>query len=335
MPTDFYASRKTTRIYIFSILVMSIFIKRILLFTFLLLGIIVLTLIGATSLDRKFTSFKLQNNPKYIVLGHSQPECAFNDSLIPSLKNLSQSGDSYFYIYSKMKEVIKQNSSLKVVFIEFTDNQLNMNENIWSNKYIPYKYPKYSSFISNSDQLLLLKKNPAAFINVQSLSLKRKLTRIIKNDEYFSNDFGNYFYLKRDKTDSLVNTLSSLEEPPQSVDDKVSEVNLSYLDAIIKFCEENSKKVILIRSPLHKTYRESVNEEKYLEILKTRYGTIDYMDFSSFPLSNSQYGDLQHVNHKGAKVFSEWFATLLQNGLLEKENKQAYINDMMPNETEQ
>ncbi|SDH86005.1 hypothetical protein [Winogradskyella thalassocola] len=308
---------------------MSVFIKRILLFTVLLLGLIVLTLMGASSLDRKSTSFKLQNNPKHIVLGHSQPECAFNDSLIPSLKNLSQSGDSYFYIYFKTKEVIKQNPALEVVFIEFTDNQLNMNENIWSNKYIPYKYPKYSSFMSMTDKLVLFKNNPSAFINVQSLSLKMKLTRSIKNELYFSNDYGDYFYLERDKTDSLVKNLSGVEDIPFTVDNEVSEVNLSYLDAIIKLCEENGKKVILIRSPLHKKYHESVNEENYYEILKTRYGTMDYMDFSNFPLSNSQYGDLQHVNHKGAKVFSEWFAMLLQNGLLEKENKQDFINDMM------
>ncbi|EPR71857.1 hypothetical protein ADIWIN_3150 [Winogradskyella psychrotolerans RS-3] len=62
---------------------------------------------------------------------------------------------------------------------------------------------------------------------------------------------------------------------------------------------------------------------------------MDYLDFSNFPLSNFQYGDLQHLNHKGANVFSEWFATLLQNGLLEKENKQAFINDMMLNETKE
>ncbi|EPR71858.1 hypothetical protein ADIWIN_3151 [Winogradskyella psychrotolerans RS-3] len=220
---------------------MSIFIKRILLFTFLLLGIIVLTLIGVSSLDRKFTSFKLQNNPKHIVLGHSQPECAFNDHLIPSLKNLSQSGDSYFYIYFKTKEVIIQNPALEVVFIEFTDNQLNMNENIWGNKYIPYKYPKYSSFMSMTDKLVLFKNNPSAFINVQSLSLKMKLTRIIKNEVYFSNDFGDYFYLERDKTDSLVDNISSLEDEFSTVENGVSEVNLSYLDAIIKLCKETVK----------------------------------------------------------------------------------------------
>ncbi|MBQ0740337.1 hypothetical protein J9332_39270, partial [Aquimarina celericrescens] len=56
---------------------------------------------------------------------------------------------------------------------------------------------------------------------------------------------------------------------------------------------------------------------------------IEYLDFSNFPLSNSKYGDLGHLNYKGAKIFSEWFASLLLNELLEKENKQDYIDGKM------
>ena len=31
------------------------------------------------------------------VMGHSHSECAFNDEYIPHFKNLSSSGESYFY----------------------------------------------------------------------------------------------------------------------------------------------------------------------------------------------------------------------------------------------
>ncbi len=91
----------------------------------------------------EYAEFKLPDNPKYIVLGHSHPECAFNDSLIQNFKNLSQSGESYFYTYFKCKKILETNASIKVVFIEFTNNQLDetMNDWIWKDKYLKYRFP--------------------------------------------------------------------------------------------------------------------------------------------------------------------------------------------------
>lgn len=63
---------------------------------------------------------------------------------------------------------------------------------------------------------------------------------------------------------------------------------------------------------------------KKLEIIF--FPSIEYLDFSKFPLDNSEFGDLEHLNYKGAKVFSNWFAQLLNKGILEKSNKQELIN---------
>lgn len=310
---------------------MKLFIKLFSYFVFLFLGLIVLITISTSLIEKKYASFKLKSDTKYIVVGHSHPQCAFNDSLIPNLKNISQSGESYFYSYFKIKAVITQNPLVDVVFIEFTNNQIYeiMNEWIWGDKYISNRYPKYSSFMNLDDNLMLFKNNPSAYTNALSLSIRKKSIRIFENDLNFSTEIGGYLYLDRDKTDSIINNMISLKQTASSVipvRKDISEANLSYLDAIIDFCEKNDKKVILIRSPLHKKY-DGYNEEKYMELVKSRYADIEYLDFSNFPLSNSKYGDLEHLNYKGAKIFSEWFANLLNNGLLEKENKQDYIDE--------
>ena len=78
-------------------------------------------------------NFKLKPQTKYLVLGHSHPECAFNDSLINNLKNLAQTGESYYYTYFKTIKVLEQNPSIEIVFVEFTNNQIYelMNNWIW------------------------------------------------------------------------------------------------------------------------------------------------------------------------------------------------------------
>ncbi|WP_179354591.1 hypothetical protein [Winogradskyella vidalii] len=310
---------------------MRLFIKRIALIICFFIGLIALLIIGTSLLERKYTNFKLPKDVKHIVIGHSHSECAYNDSLIPNFKNLSQSGDSYLYSYIKTKEFIKQNPSIETVFVEFTNNQIvkDINQWIWSDKYLAYKYPLYASFTDFNDNLLLLKHNPLAYTNALALSLNTKSTRVFKKNSAYLNQLGGYLYLERNKTDSILNSQNSIKDNVLVEKIELSETNLSYLDALIKFCKENDKRVILIRSPLHKKYNEYHNEAIYKKLLTMRYANIEYIDFSKFPLNNSEFGDLQHLNHKGAKVFSEWFATTLEDGLLDKNNKQDYIKKII------
>ena len=53
---------------------------------------------------------------------------------------------------------------------------------------------------------------------------------------------------------------------------------------------------------------------------------VEFLDFSKFPLENSEFGDLEHLNYKGAKVFSEWFNTIITKGVLLEYNPRETIN---------
>ena len=307
---------------------MKKFIKYIFLFLVSLILLIFIISICTSLIERKYTNFKIKSNPKYIIIGHSYPECAYNDSLIPNFKNLAQSGESYFYSYFKTKEIIKQNPSVKIIFIEFTNNQINskMDQWIWGDKYLSHRYPKYSSFMSLSDNFLLFKNNSSGFMNSMSVSTKIKLEKIMGGEIDVPVKVGGYLHLVRNKTDSIVKSLTHSKNTYSSKTE-ISEKNLLYLSKLIKLCNENEKKVILVRSPLHEKYLGYDCEETYNSIREKRYSDVEYLDFSKFPLSNDEFGDLEHINYKGAKIFSEWFTNLLKNGILENSDKQNYINN--------
>lgn len=301
--------------------------------TFLIvLFTLIFVLIESTEyvIDRN-SDFKLNSNPKYLVLGHSHSECAFNDSLIDNFKNLSESGESYFYTYFKAKEVLKQNPSIETVFVEFTNNQINesMNYWIWKEKYMVNRFPKYSPFMNNYDKLVLAQNNLSGYLNSTSLSLKQNFSRLLEQNFSYSKSIGGYRYLVRDKTDSLLNNIKISKEK----NILISEINLNYLSKLIRFCEQQGKNVILIRSPQHKKHLGYSNELTYQKIRNNRYSSIEYLDFSNFPLKNSEFGDLEHLNHKGAKIFSIWFDRLLNTGFLKQKNKQATINEEIKTRT--
>lgn len=310
---------------------MKTFIKNVLIFISLYLGIILLTELSTSSIINKYANFKLSSKPKYIILGHSHPECAFNDSLINNFKNLAQSGESYYYTYFKVKKILEQNPSIETIFIEYTNNQINseMNDWIWDDKHLSNRYTFYSPFISLSNQFILIQNNKKGYLNSFSYSIKSKLPTIIKRDYDYTNKIGGYLYLVRDKTDSLLKYSKSLNLKNDILtnnSNNISDNNLLYLKKTIQLIKNYNKNIFLIRSPQHQKYNGYVNESMYKNILYNRFSDIEYLDFSSFPLSNSEFGDLEHLNHNGAKTFSIWFNKLIEKGLLFEPNKQEFIN---------
>jgi hypothetical protein len=303
---------------------MRLFIKLTISFILALLGMILIVENITNYIVAENSNFKLDSNPKYIVTGHSHPQCAFNDSLIVDFQNISQSGESYFYTYFKTKQIIEQNASIKVVFIEYTNNQINarMDDWIWGNTYMSSRYPKYAPYMSLADKRLLFFKNHSGYLNSYSFSVKNNLERIFKKDYSYSKLDGGYVSVIRDKTDSLV--ANKVYNERKSITN-LSETNLFYLSLLIEFCNQKGVDIILIRSPQHEAYEGYFNELKYKEILKKKYSNFDYIDFSNFPVTNSEFGDLEHLNYKGAKVFSEFFAKLLDEGLLEEKEKGEFV----------
>lgn len=304
-------------------------------FSFFILLIIFYEILTSYYINKK-AEFSFEKKTKYLVFGHSHPETAFNDSLISDFYNLAQSGESYFYTYQKAKEIFKQNDSIETVFIEFTNNQINeeMDLWIWGDKYINNRYPIYSSFMSVDDNKLLLKNNFEGFYNVFSISSKNKFLRIIMNDFDFIEEVGGYNYLIRNKTDSLLNNIKEVDKSSFTVFSKInepeiSEFNLLYLSKLINLCDKNNIRVVLIRSPLHKKYSGYRNENVYQEILTTYFSDVEYLDLSKFFVPDEEFGDLEHLNYKGAQKFSIWFDNLIQNGLLKSPINQLKINESM------
>ncbi len=112
------------------------------------------------SLISKNANFQLLSTTENVLFGHSHSECAFNDSLITNFKNLSNSGESYFYILPKVKNIVSQNPQIKNVFIEFTNNQIttNMNNWIWGEKLMSSRLTLHSPFMNSEDHFVLIKK---------------------------------------------------------------------------------------------------------------------------------------------------------------------------------
>src|SRR5215217_8171222 len=123
---------------------MKNFLYNVNIFFALLVGLFLIFILGSyftsSSIINK-TVYKVNSSIDKIVIGHSHPECAYNDTIIANCKNMASSGTSYFYNYYTLKPLISNNNGIKSIFIEFTNNQVDsiMTDWIWGDKYLPFK----------------------------------------------------------------------------------------------------------------------------------------------------------------------------------------------------
>lgn len=311
---------------------MKLFIKKSIYFLTifsLLLCIVYLTGIWG---KEAISYYKLPNNVRYVMLGHSHPECAYNDSLIDNFKNFANSGEAYFYTYLKARKILSENKQIVAVFIEYSNNQVNKNMDncIWDDTYLPIRLPTYLPLMGYPDLKLLVDNNLDMFINQIAKAILTNIFHsyktILTKGSCLNNNmrFGGYYSQTRSVMDSLI-IYSNLKEGGNN-SFEISKLNIKYLEKTIRLCEKYEKQVILIRTPIHNNSPELGNEDMYKKILKDQFVNDEYVDFNQFKLENAEFYDWGHLNSHGAKRYSEWFNELIKNGLINCIDKQAFIN---------
>ncbi|WP_395052105.1 hypothetical protein [Flavobacterium sp.] len=308
--------------------------KKFILKLFFFLSIFVLLYVSLNSYAKiavkNKSVYKLSDSIKILVLGHSQPECAINDTKINSIKNLSQGGESYFYTYFKLKKIIEENVNVNKVILSFSNNQVKKEMDNWTygENYMPNFYSKYNFLMQQDDINVLIKNNFKTFIYSENKAFISNLKLLSSsNKNIFENrNWGGYLPLKRNKVDSLLK-IKYLKKLKLNSQNKISNINLIYLDSIIKYCKNKHVNLYLIRLPIQKDYFKIDNEVQFQKIRTSNYRTIPYLDFHNFPLKNNEFGDFDHLNSNGALKFSIFLNTLFKNGLLINENPQKVIDN--------
>ena len=273
--------------------------------------------------------FSLPADTKYLVVGHSHPECSMNDSLIDNLYNLSKSAESYLYTLSKLNVILGQNPELSTIFLEFSNNQISKKTEKWikEGNYLGEHFPLLSPFMEGTQHRLLFGNNFKEYLYKTATSINQNTTRIVQQDFFFTDELGGYYRQDIEKVDSLSVALKTGRYPEdKEIIHELSTLNLIYLKKIISLCEQKNKRIFLIRCPQHPLEPNLRNEEQFQRILNKDFNHVEFLDFNEIPLENSHFVDFGHLNHKGATLFSNWFNGMLKKGLLEAKNKQEFIN---------
>lgn len=304
---------------------------------FFLVGFMLLVLVVSFA-SKKYVearaTFTIKPSTTNIILGHSQPECGLNDSLIINTENFSQGGESYFYTFQKVKKLLAVNDNIKNVFISFSNNQIGVEMDKWTygDVHINNYYPKYSFMMDYSDYKLLLKNNYSAVVRADFKATINNTKFIMAKDKSYLKDrnWGGYLKIEWNKIDSVMkkNNLDKLNKKQFTA---LSDTNIYYLHKIIDLCTSKKVGVVLFRTPIHDRLFQIQNEALFKKVTSENFKSVVFLDFSHFPIEKNGFADFSHLNYKGATAFSKFFNVLLQKDVFHSKNAQQIIDHEISN----
>ena len=285
-------------------------LKKILLFSIVFVGFtLILNVFNIKIIEN--TVFKINDDVNKLILGSSRSQCAIDDNVLKNTLNMSSAADSNFYSYLKLNNILDNNPQIDTVFISVSPRSISeFLEKRWlfNKSHFSARIGNYYYLMDKNDFQMLWNHFGLDFFKI---GIPNIIVRSFKNfKEILIGDikgvYGGYEALHRDKLEEALARLKiDIFEESELVESKIG---IYYLEKIVNLCKRNNIKIFFISPPIRREYvKLKYNDYLKFDIfLNSKYADITYLDFTLFPMSDSEYADIHHLNHLGSKRFSQF-----------------------------
>lgn len=246
---------------------------------------------------------------KTLILGSSHSMYGFNPEYFTekayNLGHVSQTIDLDYYLLEKYIKVLPQLETV-IVRLSYTTlhEQIKTGAESWRLKdYNLYYNLNVSNDLKHDSEGLSVKlKNNLARIKDHYLERKKMITVETSGWASFEEEHASRPF----ETAGPI-----IAKRHTAKDDTLVEENLKFLDNIVKLCNEQGIKVLLVTLPAHKSYRDNL-EKHQLELvvsagekMKNKYHHCSYLNLlKADNFKDEDFYDADHLNRDGAKKLS-------------------------------
>lgn len=240
-----------------------------------------------------YKGLKLDTEKSILIVGNSQTECAVNDSICTNIFNFSKSSETSPISYVKIRQILNDNPKIDTIMIGFNPLYVNNNADYWL--YSRQHFAEIAPFWSFDDFINFP-------FNLQNFGLRSFRAFLLTSNKL--NDLGGYQYIIRDKLHTDIKRRETQAETTESTSPSGNKMSLLYINKIISLCKQKNIKLIFINTP---TYQASkyFDTQDFYRLYNDNFATIEFWDYIDMQLPDSCFGDINHLNHRGAKIFSE------------------------------
>lgn len=284
----------------------------------------VILIIGLTFVKywvTKFNSAFLITFPDKIstvIMGDSHAEACLNPAYIENSISLALSSEKAAFTYYKLRNVIEHNPQVHKVILAYSNHSLfvtgdsgaaemmhryhNIIDQDFYSQYFKYEGWNaiyYSTYLIDSCSL------PFGLINDIYTYMK---IRVASKPPYVLGGF-------QESNKSLIGNTKCLKSTVNrqyyngSKPRNVSQLEVLYLNKIIRLCNDNKLKLYLINTPVHKDYYQTIPKRaiqvtnKLASLVVSE--NVTYIDKSNMNIPDDYWSDYDHLNGRGAVFFSQ------------------------------
>lgn len=281
------------------------FIKR----SFLFFIFLVLIFIGITCtvFNSRKNIIKLPNDINTVFIGHSTLEVGLNDSLYPRSFNFAHSGEALRLMYAKLKLIHKYNPQIDTVFVVFDDI------NIWNTKLeTAHNNLNHVDQFTIEDRITDFNNNMFLESFSHLFDLKKigpNFLSYLKPQDIRNLRLGRFVYLDRYKLHANIEIFKNSKNTEDNETD-IPDLNLYYFNQVISYCQKNHLTLFFLSPP---KYPLIWYKNKFRKIHSEYFNEIPLVDCMEWVYPDSCYGDMVHLNHKGAELFTKDLNNLIRN----------------------
>lgn len=239
-----------------------------------------------------------KTNKEILFLGNSRIQYGINDDSLHNVLNLGLNADNYFFSYLKLKLMKKYNPQINTVYLGYDKASIFHYFKSSEDKFHPF----YWDLLDSQDINFIIKEDRTCLSSpLHWLKILYPLLSFTKKIDIKELGIGGYTPLKRDKLQQAIQNYQQTKE-----EDTIEQKQMTYLTKIVHFCQENNIQLYFINMP---SYPISYNKEidcRLDSLAATQYPKIKYYDYEFIHLPDSCYGDIYHINYKGANTFTNF-----------------------------
>ena len=295
---------------------MKLFLKKSLLFLFI--GILLVFLFFPIDYiyNKRVEKLTLDKNISTLICGDSHPMCALDDKIIPNSINISLSAECYYYTYYRLKKILNNDNHLKYILLglSFSNFGENRDNRIYKTEETKNMYPRYFLMLDNKEKIYLLKKNFNGLLESTPYILRSSIITFFKTNIYANYPFWGYFRDSKSTNLSDTNIKAAINRHYYNNNSDLlqsfSDLQLEYILKIIDLCTKKNIRLYLINTPVSNEYFSKIPEKfinhyyNIVEKLKSNKN-VKILDYHNYKLPQNCYGDADHLNSNGAKIFSK------------------------------
>ena len=281
---------------------MKSFLFSLIKYSFFLLLIVLIAFWGTKRMVSNYFDYSIPAEKNILILGDSHTQTSLNDTILKNAVNLSESADTYFYSYIKLKHLISKNKQIDTLILAYSYSNITKSQDDWliNTQVNAVKLPKYFFMFDNNDLTASLKMNHHLVLNntLQIIASNVRLfSKIRQKNEINQLGIGGYL--------PLTNIYKSKPKKYIKTELKYGQFDLEYLYKIYSLCTKNKIKVILLNAPtIFDQNHVNPYKSKYNSIARKKLKTATIINLSNLKLQSKYFADEDHLNEQGARLFS-------------------------------